>query len=187
VGFACRAAGSSLDRVYADVVKRTEKEEPFLLNTDFITLSSSKYDIRSKDYSIVHCLRFEEFKSILSGFSKDYEYYCFLKDRAKSVLNEHETIPCTDCRQKHTRFACPKLHFIPIREHVVHKELHARQVAKNQRKLRSARGRRTQNALLLDRICEKERGRLAELRGDSFEDLPQIMTLMEWRTEGILS
>jgi hypothetical protein len=98
VGFACRSPGSLLDRVYANIVKRTQKEGPFLLSTDFLAQSGSRYDIRARDYSIVHRLAFEDFKSTLAGFRKDYEYYCFLRDRAKVVLDEHETVPCETCR-----------------------------------------------------------------------------------------
>lgn len=41
--------------------------------------------------------------------------------------------PCPHCRTKHTRFCCPKLHFIPIQQHVINKYLRAYQIGTNPR------------------------------------------------------
>jgi hypothetical protein len=93
VGFSCHSPGSTLNRIYGNTIKMQINQTPFLLNTDFLTFRSPSYDIRSKDYSVVHKLPYKDFKETLKGASKkDYEYYCLLKDRSSHILDEYETV-----------------------------------------------------------------------------------------------
>lgn len=76
---------------------------------------------------------------------------------------------------------------MPLREHVLHKELHYRQVAKDQRNITFERPKwRRRHVLVQERLCERERVQLAEVRGDSYKELPIIPTLKDCRAEGVL-
>lgn len=137
------------------------------MNSDFITLARQSYDIRSKDYSIVHRLRFEDFKAILVNFAKDYEFYCFLRERSKYILDEYETVRCERCSAKHTKFDCPKLHFIPLKEHIIQRELHSRILKKNNRQQTFERiSRRKDNALTTDALCEKDKIKIVGMKSN---------------------
>jgi hypothetical protein len=63
----------------------------------------------------------------------DYELYCQMKDKSKNKLDEFEVFPCKYCFTKHTKFSCPKLHFIPISQHVVNKYISHEKEGKNER------------------------------------------------------
>lgn len=72
--------------------------------------------------------------NILRESDMDFEMYSYLRDKNKNILNEFEIFPCEFCPQKHTKFECPKLHFIPITQHVIFKNLHKEKTGKNVRK-----------------------------------------------------
>lgn len=63
----------------------------------------------------------------------DYLHYCFLRDRNKSMIDEYEVFSCEFCKSKHTKFTCPKLHFIPIQQHVIYKEQRYEKLGRNDR------------------------------------------------------
>lgn len=61
----------------------------------------------------------------------DYEYYCELRDKMKSVPDEFELMKCEVCNSKHLKALCPRLHFIPYNETVIHKYLHKERTSRN--------------------------------------------------------
>ena len=56
----------------------------------------------------------------------DYEHFFIIKDKEKSEFDEFEIIPCTFCGKKvcHTKFRCPKLHYMPIKQLIINKYFH---------------------------------------------------------------
>lgn len=64
----------------------------------------------------------------------DYEHFCFLRDRIKNFDNEYEVFKCEFCESCHTKFDCPKLHYIPLRKHAVDKYLYSARISKNGRR-----------------------------------------------------
>jgi hypothetical protein len=49
----------------------------------------------------------------------------------KNVPDEFELIPCGVCDSKHLKAICPRLHFIPYNETIIHKYLHREKSARN--------------------------------------------------------
>ena len=125
-------------RLYSDVVfdrvKVQSNEKPFLVHTNFITQFRSSYSAKSLIYSILYYLSYDKLVEALQESHIDYQLFCLLKDKTKNKVDEFEVIPCEFCRTKHTKFTCPKLHFMPISQHVIHKELQAEKVIKSKRR-----------------------------------------------------
>lgn len=65
----------------------------------------------------------------------DYIHFCFLRDKNKSTPDEFEVLDCDQCKRgiKHTKFTCPKLHFIPIKQMSIYKDIHHSKTSKNKR------------------------------------------------------
>jgi hypothetical protein len=65
----------------------------------------------------------------------DYIHFCFLRDRNKTTLDEFEVLTCDVCMdgKKHTKFTCPKLHFIPLKNMVIHKGMRKEKTLKTPR------------------------------------------------------
>lgn len=61
----------------------------------------------------------------------DYEMYAFLRDKNKTCIDEFEVMKCENCQTKHTKFLCPKLHFIPFSQLVVNRFLYKQAKGKN--------------------------------------------------------
>ena len=53
----------------------------------------------------------------------DYEFFCTLKDRMKSIPDEFEVFDCELCEGKHLKSLCPKLHYIPYVDTIIQKHL----------------------------------------------------------------
>ena len=54
----------------------------------------------------------------------DYELFCLLKDKCSHIPDEYELFQCEFCPGKHTKFTCPKIHYIPYKQHVTNKFIH---------------------------------------------------------------
>jgi hypothetical protein len=79
-------------------------------------------------------MEYEDLLDTLRETHMDFEHYCFLRDRNKHILDEYEVFSCQNCKKiKHTKFTCPKLHFVPIRQHVINKAQRSEAVCKNAR------------------------------------------------------
>lgn len=63
----------------------------------------------------------------------DYEFFCTLRDRMKSIPDEFEVFLCEVCQGKHLKALCPKLHYIPYHETIIHKYLRNEQIQSNWR------------------------------------------------------
>lgn len=63
----------------------------------------------------------------------DYEFFCTLRDRMKSIPDEFEVFECEVCKGKHLKALCPKLHYIPYHENIIHKYLHSEKTHENPR------------------------------------------------------
>jgi hypothetical protein len=121
VSYFCNEKGRRFRGVPINRVTRTEREKPFLMDLEIVTLRKHGYSIKSLVYSIVHRLQLDDFVRILQGIPKDYEYYCYLRDQSKHKVDEYETVDCPDCKSKHTYFDCPKYHFMPLHSQVIAK------------------------------------------------------------------
>ena len=88
-----------------------------------------------------------------------------MRERSKYIIDEYETVRCERCSAKHTKFNCPKLHFIPLQEHIIHRQLHSRTQRKNNRQRTHERiNHRKQNVLTIEAMCEKDRKKMAVLK-----------------------
>ena len=54
-------------------------------------------------------------------------------DRSNHILDEYEFLECSECKTKHSRMRCPRIHFIPIKQHVINKYLTMVKKTKNKR------------------------------------------------------
>lgn len=88
------------------------------------------YEIKSLEYSIIYFLDIDTLRSILKGSDMDYELYCLLRDKCSNIPDEYELFKCSICRNHHTKFTCPKIHYIPIKQHVTNKYIHRFKTAK---------------------------------------------------------
>ena len=106
-----------------------------MLGLEFLTQCRPCYEIKSLVYSVIYWLDYDKLISTLKESTMDYMHFCFLRDKNRSVIDEFEVVPCEFCPgQKHTKFTCPKLHFIPLAQHVIHKEMHRIKVGKCKRR-----------------------------------------------------
>ena len=83
-----------------------------------------------------------------------------MRDKCKNIPDEFEILKCRHCNTNHTQFDCPKLHFIPITQHLVNKHLHQCRVGRCRRRLfeRSRLTHRTLKSYLqVDRLLAQER------------------------------
>lgn len=64
----------------------------------------------------------------------DYELYCLMRDKALNMPDDFELFSCEICKGKHTKFNCPKLHFIPIKQHIAYRYIYKVKKDKNYRK-----------------------------------------------------
>jgi hypothetical protein len=84
---------------------------------------------------VVYSLSYDDLVTTLKESQMDYIHFCFLRDKNKTTLDEFEVLTCDICKdgKKHTKFNCPKLHFIPFKNMVIHKDSHRNKTAKNPR------------------------------------------------------
>lgn len=89
IGYSAKKTGYYYNKTIVNRVKILENDQPFLVDLNFITLKRSNYEVKSLGYSIVHRLDYEEFLNTLRCVPKDYEYYCFLRDKSKHIIDEY--------------------------------------------------------------------------------------------------
>ena len=72
---------------------------------------------------MIYKLSHDDLLNILRESSMDYLHFCFLRDKNKSNIDEFEVLNCELCKkdQKHTKFTCPKLHYVPLHQMVIYK------------------------------------------------------------------
>lgn len=63
----------------------------------------------------------------------DYELYAYLRDKNKYIIDQMEVLKCEFCKTRHTKFQCPRIHFIPIPMHVIDKWRNSYNRSKNYR------------------------------------------------------
>ena len=95
-----------------------------LLSQYFFTNKQMNYDIKCKDFTIIYTLRKEELMTVLNSNPYCYEYFCMEKDRDYYNPSELEVIPCKVCKGNtyHTLCGCPRLHYMPIKSHIIFKQ-----------------------------------------------------------------
>jgi hypothetical protein len=124
IGYACRKSTFLPRDFIMDAVSLREGEDPRLLNLDFILRKRVPHEIRSLQYCIFFFLPYDKFVEIMRLTEMDYEFYCTMRDRMKNVPDEFEVMQCAMCDGKHLKAICPKLHFIPYSETIIHRYLH---------------------------------------------------------------
>ena len=80
--------------------------------------------MRSKAYCILYTIGIPEFENILKDKDSDFQFYHEIKHRSKHFLNEFEIINCEFCNEKHNKFKCPRLHYMPIAQQIINRSLH---------------------------------------------------------------
>ena len=125
VNFCCNTnKNNSLNNKVVVKIIVGENEKAKLLSLDFIKNRILKYDIVSNDYSILYTLSEENIKEALKSSKVDYELFCLIKDREEYVMDELNIYPYELCKDKfHNKFDCPKIHFYPLRQMVIYKNI----------------------------------------------------------------
>lgn len=125
VAFCIRNHNQRSSSVVLNTLRVDSKEAPRLVSIGFVRPRASLHDIRSQSYSILYELEKEAIIAILKQSRLDYEHYCVLRDRSEHMLGEDEPHACKECSHEyHLKLSCPKLHYIPLREHVINKYLY---------------------------------------------------------------
>lgn len=120
--------------VTTDRIRVDNKAQSKLLSLGFIKSKNVVCDIKSLAYSILFYLSNEELIDILKQTKMDYEHFCLMRDREEYLLNENELYRCLNCpREFHNKLICPKLHYIPVKSHIIHKYLHKKHLNCNGR------------------------------------------------------
>lgn len=132
IGYACKLSGSVFHDEIADLITVTGKDAPFLTSLDFISKQRPPYQIKSLSFSVLLNLAYEQFIEVFRQSDLDYELYCFLRDKIRNIPDEFEVLPCEFCGKfRHFKFSCPRLHYAPLSQNVLNKELHREKVGRN--------------------------------------------------------
>ena len=131
IGFTCKKPGCKYNSTVIDQLKVLNLANPVLISLGFIRNPRLTYEIKSLAYSVLYFLDYESILGILKASQMDYEHYCLLKDRMLNIPDEFELFNCEICKEKHTKFTCPKLHYIPIKQHVTDRYIHQVKFGKN--------------------------------------------------------
>ena len=84
----------------------------------------------------------EALKETLRENKKDLDYYYYLKEKSKHLINELERKDCDYCKTQHRKLSCTKLHSIPIIQQIVFKHLHTEKVGRPEKYRRKKMGKR---------------------------------------------
>ncbi len=85
LGFVCKRPNSDMTQFIMDSKAIKETDNPYLLNLDFITRKRSNYEIKSIEYAIFYFLPYDKFIEVLRETEMDFEFFCTLRDRMKSI------------------------------------------------------------------------------------------------------
>jgi hypothetical protein len=94
--------------------------------------------------------------AVLRESNLDFEMYCQLRDKSKHKLDEFEVFPCKNCKTRHTKFLCPRLHFMPLGKHVIDRYLTDQKVDANERITSFDRHRASKESCLLKYLQNSE-------------------------------
>ena len=135
VAFCSKINGSSFNNSVIDKIEVKKGENSILLSLEFINpLSVKNYELQSKEYSVLYTMDIETLREILKEKDRDLEYFFYLKDKSKHIMDEFEIKKCEFCKSKHLKFRCPKLHYMPIRQQIIYKNINSTKQKKNKRK-----------------------------------------------------
>ena len=65
VGFVAKRPNSDIKNYVMDVIKLEERNNPVMVNLDFIPRKRSRYELKSMEYSIFYFLPYEKFMEVL--------------------------------------------------------------------------------------------------------------------------
>jgi potassium voltage-gated channel Eag-related subfamily H protein 5 len=88
MGYCCRKLGSKYNGYVIDQISVAEGEAPFLLGVEFITHRRPTFEIKAMEYSIIYGLAYDRLIQSLRKSRGDYEYFCFLRDKSKYLVDE---------------------------------------------------------------------------------------------------
>lgn len=97
-----------------------------MISLGFLKNRKFRFALKSKEYSVLYYLTREDFESCLKENEFDYQLWCSAKDKDEYLFGENEIYECKVCQkdEKHDPFDCPKLHYLPIKQHIINKHLH---------------------------------------------------------------
>ena len=135
VGLCTRFKNSKFNNTLIDKVAVKEREKPLLLSLEFLAPEKTKnYEVKSKAYCILYTIDVSEFETILKNKDSDFQFYHEIKHRSKHFLNEFELIVCEFCNEKHSKFKCPRLHYVPLAQHILHRYIYDEKISKCKRR-----------------------------------------------------
>ena len=135
IGYSCKKHGCGFNDEIVDYIRVRAGETPFLTSLDFISKVRPLFEIKSLKFSVLYQLSYSRFIEVFRESDMDYELFCFLRDKIRNIPDEFEVLPCEYCGKKfnHFKFTCPKLHYTPYPQHIIHKELHREKIGRNHR------------------------------------------------------
>ena len=97
----------------------------------------------------------QDIKDFLRLKKVDFEYFFTVKDQEKEDLNEYEFFTCELCEEgiNHSKFRCPKLHYMPYHQTIIYKSLMAEKKDRNKRQYLK-RSQNKNNAFKLYLTCK---------------------------------
>jgi hypothetical protein len=83
---------------------------------EFIRKQEEKHYVTSVNYCVIYSIEQDDFEGIVRMIKSDFEKYCALRDQDHfdEILEGLERNICSS--KKHSKFECPRLHFMPLRE-----------------------------------------------------------------------
>ncbi|KAL4491974.1 hypothetical protein ABPG72_008395 [Tetrahymena utriculariae] len=92
-----------------------EKKGTVIGEQEFITQTERVFSVKSRDFSNVAAIEYQQFIKVLLKYPKDYEIFCFIKDNIQFCNSYNRTdIKCSFCQANgHTINYCKKYQFIP--------------------------------------------------------------------------
>jgi hypothetical protein len=67
IGFCVKKSGCSFNDKVIDQIQITDKDEPYLIDLNFIRKKQKIFTIKSLEYSILYCLDYDSIINILKG------------------------------------------------------------------------------------------------------------------------
>lgn len=133
--YICKNSSKAVNGKSILKLKASKSGRSKLISLGFIKNKKFNFQLKSLDYSLIYYLSRTEFEECLKQNSFDYQLWCSARDKDEYLLDENEIYECKICEKGicHDPHGCPKMHYIPIKQHVVFKYLNKTMKAKNPR------------------------------------------------------
>jgi hypothetical protein len=96
------------------------KEGEYFGLEQMLTNKSPECDLKSGDFTILYCLKFDDFLAAFDSpeFLEDFDIFCMLKDKMTFYHKlEDLMLKCYSCNSnQHLVYKCPQITYIPNKD-----------------------------------------------------------------------